>query len=514
MSWRERFDGMRERFDGWLNPVAVKELRQAVRGRFIVTIISLSLLAQIVTVAGFMVTDLVGDRMTSGSGAIAFTILFMLLNAGTLLFVPLYGGVRMAAERSDTNIDLLFITTIRPRTIVAGKVLTMAALTALIFFTSLPFLIFAYVLRGIDIMTILVLLAFSFLIVCSYAIAALFIGSIPSTKPFKLMLGFGFFAAMVSTFFTLAGIVGSIAQVSVTATYLHTSIWEFVTGPVGVLIVVDFVLLVLTAAVIAPPTANRALPIRVTLLALWALSLVTVTRHATANRNALELVIWASVQIGIASLVLFSATGERERWGARVARTIPRNPFGRALAFLFYSGAAGGTLWALLLLLLTPVVYEIVRAQLPPPWHGRHASHLLRLLEASLCLYGYAMTALLLRRKVLKRIPARATWGIALALFVLGAIVPPLIFFASFSNTGQLKQTFLYATLFNPFPQFEARTNPLRIIVLGSWALLMFSANASWIAAQWRGFRRPNGESAAVDEESGGTLALTEVSRP
>ena len=106
---------LRERFDDGINPIVVKELRQAVRGRFVVTVITLSLAAQLIAVAVLAVTERISLQNVNAQpvGLGAFMTIFTLLFTACIFFVPMYSGFRMASERSDTNVDLLFITTIR-----------------------------------------------------------------------------------------------------------------------------------------------------------------------------------------------------------------------------------------------------------------------------------------------------------------------------------------------------------------------------------------------------------------
>ncbi|MEZ6193493.1 MAG: hypothetical protein R3C45_19660 [Phycisphaerales bacterium] len=49
-----------------------------------------------------------------------------------LLFVPLYVGRRLAVERSGVTSDLLFVSTIRPSSIVWGKLLASMIVMAMI----------------------------------------------------------------------------------------------------------------------------------------------------------------------------------------------------------------------------------------------------------------------------------------------------------------------------------------------------------------------------------------------
>ena len=51
--------------------------------------------------------------------------------------------------------------------------------------------------------------------------------------------------------------------------------------------------------------------------------------------------MWLIVLV-IRYIQLLISINERDSWGPRVARAIPRSQLLRPLAFLFYSGAAGG----------------------------------------------------------------------------------------------------------------------------------------------------------------------------
>ena len=77
--------------------------------------------------------------------------------------MPLYAGIRLSLERNDSNLDLLYITTIRPGAIVRGKYFASLALTLLIFSACMPFIVFTYLLRGVNLVSIFWILLFGFL---------------------------------------------------------------------------------------------------------------------------------------------------------------------------------------------------------------------------------------------------------------------------------------------------------------------------------------------------------------
>ena len=116
-------------------------------------------------------------------------------------FVPAYAAIRLSFERNDANTDLLFVTTITPGKIVRGKYFTAMALTLLIFSAWMPFMILTYLLRGIDLPTIFLILAFAF-VVCAIANAVgIFAGAVSGSW---LIRGLVDTAAVFFLFYTTA----------------------------------------------------------------------------------------------------------------------------------------------------------------------------------------------------------------------------------------------------------------------------------------------------------------------
>jgi len=478
------------RFDDWINPIAMKELRQAVRGKFVMVALILSLLAQLVTVAVLSImTALQANPQAAGPDA--FTVIFSVVFTAGIFFVPMYSGFRMAAERSDANVDLLFITTIRPRTIVFGKLQAVTGIVVLLFSASLPFLVFSYVLRGVDFVTIAILLALAMAVVISQSVVALFIGALPASRPFKILLAIGFF---FSTFAVYAPVLGFAAQLLRFGTPMLTGapqFWMMAAMFAAVVVTIDAMLLVLTTAMITPAAANRALPIRVMLAVVWLLSLAVPLWSAMEYRSGLALLVWAIAQLVLITIVLLSATSERESWGARVARTIPRNPKVRPLAFLFYSGSAGGTLWAVLLYAATILTYwrAVVLTRSATPKEATTLT--VFLVDGAVAMLAYAMTAVLLRRTVLKRVPAGRTWGLALGVFMLLTVFPPLAILTRDAESMNWTTYVHITTLANPFPTMmrPAELQLARTLFLAVWAGLATAANAPWFKSQIRKFK-------------------------
>jgi len=487
--------------DDAVSPVAIKELRQAVRGRFVVATLILSLLAQTVTMFITMINQKLDALPLEHSpvGRLAFFPLFGVLFTACIFFVPMYCGLRMMAERSDSNVDLLFITTIKPRSIMLGKLLAATALVGLLFSASMPFLIFCYVLRGIDFVAVLMLAAIAFFLIISQSILALFVGALPASKPFKLLLGI---VVLVITFVMYAPMMAMVADITRGGAASFFTRAEFRNTALSIgsfILTMDAIFLVAATALITPATANRARPMRTLLATLWTVSGAVIACATFVVVDVDAITMWAVVWLAFIWLVLMSAIGEREEWGPRVARTIPTSFIARRIAFLFYSGP-GGILWALLFMAATVAAVAGAARLLPDPSSYPVPIRLTWMIDGCFGITAYAMTALFIRRRWLaRRVPPRNTWAIALVLFLFGAIVPPIIFFVIYNETQTFNDYFHLAMMGNPFPMTSrSRVFLSRTLFLGVWAGVSTLANARWLADRFAHFRRGGAAAASA----------------
>jgi hypothetical protein len=173
-----------ERMDDWMNPIVVKELRQAVLSKVVVAALMLFLFIEIFILGTTLLSSSGASQveMDFNSGRRLFGILQSIM-FGACMLVPIYVGVRLGAERSGTNSDLMFISRLKPRAIVAGKLQSGVVLILLIFSACTPFMAFAYLLRGIDIPTILFIVAMDFVLATAAIVEVIFLAVIPAVLP-------------------------------------------------------------------------------------------------------------------------------------------------------------------------------------------------------------------------------------------------------------------------------------------------------------------------------------------
>jgi hypothetical protein len=506
--------GIFAKLDDALNPIVVKELRQAVQSRFVVAVLLLFLALQLLVMGIFLIVNSIDGRLERSdfqAGRDVFALLQGVLLATCMLFLPAYTGFRLAAEHSDTNTDLLFITTLPGRAIISGKFIAAVVLALMIFSACMPFMAFTYFLRGIDLPSIFFVITFDFVVVLGSVMLTIFLAVVPGNRVLKSLLG----------------LIGLIALLIVFGMTLSTTLMFLDFGVVGMfetrefwiaiacmgLGVIGFNALLYTwsVALVNPPSSNRALPSRLMLTALWAVSGGLVWSFSRQLGHEGPLWSWVLFTVPLLALYVVIAINEREHWTPRVARTIPRRWWLRVPAFLFYSGAAGGVLHALLLFALTGLTVLlwcdgawVVHGYGPMGPIGRGTPYMRSFLLVSfevvamlfLYVYCYGLTAVALRRLLLPREQAIFTWVVGAMLMALGSAVPLVLAFlvhggrwSFFSDYGWM--------LFNPIAGMiaagEGYSRPhvrdAFFVTVLSWAAVATLLNLPWFFRQMARFR-------------------------
>jgi hypothetical protein len=154
----------RRRASDRLNPILVKEVRQSLRGRFFKVLFWITL--GVATFAGLMVVAMAASEDGVRScGQEYFIVMFGCLSAAVHAFVPFSAFLSTGAEWDENTHDLLVLSNLTPRQIVAGKLCSALTQGLLYYSTFGPFLVFAFLLNGIDLLTVGVLLSCS-LVTC------------------------------------------------------------------------------------------------------------------------------------------------------------------------------------------------------------------------------------------------------------------------------------------------------------------------------------------------------------
>jgi hypothetical protein len=462
--------GILDRLDDAINPIVVKELRQAVKSRLVVNTLLLFLLLEVVILAVFLMFQEI--RTPEGANAQAGQTMFLTLQGimlgACMLLVPAYTAVRLAAERSDTNVDLLFISTLKPRSIILGKFLAAGVLVLLIFSACAPFMTFTYLLRGIDIPTILMVLALDFLVVMAATMLSVFLACVPANLILKAVLLLIGLAGLVAIFgYAMAASVFLVEEGYLLRVRPEV-FWGLALGVGAAILTQTGQFFVWAVALINPPSANRALLVRLYTTALCLVTFAAAVGVAYAVKHPGPIYIWQGWMLALFLIHMTIGISEREQLGPRVARTIPRNGTLRVLAFLFYSGAAGGILFSVLLgtfvLIAAPVTIRLMNARflasgLPSshdPWHPAFVMTVI-----ALYIYSFSLLGVLIRRLLLRnRLRTGFTWLLSLIAFAVGCAVPYLFILTIPQNSVQFERDHKWLTLTNPIAAAFAAGDP------------------------------------------------------
>lgn len=181
-----------------INPVLLKELRQAMRSRALAVSVTGMTAMQFLAVSFFIVRREFLVRGDKALGMPVFEALITILTVVTLFLLPLYVGARLAVERRESDLDLMFITALPPQKIVSGKLLAGAFVTILLFSVSAPFMTLANLMRGMDLLNVSLILFCLFWAVCVAMQIAMLLASLPFPFFVRVVIGLLFAAGLAA----------------------------------------------------------------------------------------------------------------------------------------------------------------------------------------------------------------------------------------------------------------------------------------------------------------------------
>jgi hypothetical protein len=430
----ERVSVWSDRVSDYFNPILVKEVRQSLRSwTFLGTFAMLVLASWLVSVFG---VSLAGPGAAYGqTGAALFYAYFLVLGFACFLIVPFSAYRSLLQERDLATFEVLSITTLRPGQIVMGKLLSSCAQMFVFLSALTPFVAFTYLLRGIDILTIigaLVLATFAGVglsMIC-LTLSALFYGRGWGALQTLFVFGqlFGSFFALTSMIFAASAagamFVGSPGYWGMILLWLTYYVGYF------------YLLYAISVAQLTFEADNRSSRMR---LALSGLALVSITWLTGAHwvgtfgstwlpRSAVEEVSLAIGWVGLfhwAGFGLFFVT-EPDRLSDRVRRSIPRIGLLRLLGAQYFPGGALGLVFSIVHLAVTLALVVTIHVFVS----GTIDNNVIALGVANLYVMIYLGAACWLARVGSKNAPgfnsghARVTIVI---LAAIAAIVPALI---------------------------------------------------------------------------------------
>jgi len=346
--------GRIERWISWFadqsSPVLVKEVRQALKSRsFLLTYMLLLLAALIWSVLGMSIA------LTEGipdAGGVMLVGYLWILGFPLSIVVPLTAYRSLCREFEEDTLHLVSITTMSPRKLIIGKLISALAQMVIYLSALAPCIAFTWLLRGLDVFQILFALVLAVIGSASLSAAGLFLASISRNPVFRIVVlvgmivGLGFVYVMWCAF-RVAIQEGELDTFSI-AFQIHL-FCIFAMGTSG------YLLLEAAASTISFPADNRSTPIRIAMMvqtvAMMALGTGMVAFNGLGMSDSASEIGMAVIMFSMCAcmywMIMGSAlAGESPVLSARVRRSMPRTIVGKTFFAMLMPGGGRGYLFA------------------------------------------------------------------------------------------------------------------------------------------------------------------------
>lgn len=333
------------RLSDWLNPILVKETRQAVRSwSFTLTFLLVLAACWVVTIGG---VALIGPSIyfAAGGGEL-FRAYFAVLTLPMLVVVPFAAFRSLVAEREDNTYDVVSITTLRPRQIIGGK-LGSAVVQMIVYVSAVaPCLAFTYLLRGIDAPTIVLLLLYTFLASLALSMGGLLLATLARQHYGHLVISVGFVAVLLFVF----GQAQDVAATMVRNGYSLVGSHEFWVSQffLATVYATSLVLAYFTAAaMITFASENRSTPLRILMIFQQA-AFVGWAAYLWIDGDYSPAIVAEMMNLFCCYWFLMGAMldGERAELSRRTMRRLPQSVSGRVLFTWLNPGPSSGYVFA------------------------------------------------------------------------------------------------------------------------------------------------------------------------
>ncbi len=360
----DRIEALLERWGDRLNPILVKEARQALKSKqFTISFALLLICGWAWSILG--VISQMPDIYYAPSGMMLLSGYYFVLAVPLLLIVPFSSFRSLAAEREDGTYELLSISTLSSRQIVTGK-LGSSLLQMMVYYSALaPCIAFTYMLRGVDLISIALLLLYTFCVSVLLCCVGLVFAGLARSRQWQSLISVVLLLGLAFVGFWWA--IGVAEMLDGSLDNLPVDDLEFWTAQLAVLTAfVSYVALLIAVAAAQNSFAsdNRSTPIRV-VIAIQNLLYIGWVAYAWFQFGAVEMLLVAFIFAGIHWCVYgILMTGESAVLSPRVRRQLPMSFLGRVYLTWFNPGSGTGFVFAVShMLLLAGLVTTAVITQ-------------------------------------------------------------------------------------------------------------------------------------------------------
>ncbi len=346
-NWLIRLDDWCERIGDSLNPILVKETRQALKSRQFVGTFSVLLIAALAwTIIGSL--SMMPGIYTSPSAPRMLIGYYLVLALPMLIVVPLAAYRSLEGEIDDGTLELLSITVLSPWQIVLGK-LASAMLQMLLYFVALfPCVAYAYTLRGVDLPTTLLMMGILLVAGVVLTIVALFFAPLARTRTGRVTTLLAVMLLLLGAEWGLAFMV--ISMILEGNSLTPDQMFFVVTSSLLLAVAVGHLLLTATAAQLTPESENRSTHLRIALMSLSAIvmGLGMLATRLLAQDAIPFVIMFALFLAALWTLVSSMMAGESAIMTPRIRRELPSSLLARATLTWLTPGPVSGLVFSVI----------------------------------------------------------------------------------------------------------------------------------------------------------------------
>lgn len=353
----QRFETALARLSDRLNPILVKEARQALRSRqFTSTLLMMLAAGWAWSILGLALLG--PSAYYNAEGPAMFFVYYIILAAPLLIVIPYVAFHSMSSERQDRTYELVSITSLNARQILTGK-LCGSGLQMMVYLSALfPCLAFTYLLRGLNIFSVFLVVAYTCFLSLGLSMLGLMLAALSPPRQRQIVQGVLFAVLLVYSFGGTIGIVSSLVAAEGVRVD-DPEFWQFNLFLATVYLNAFAIVFLAARSLLTTACQNRSTALRVAL--------------AAAMLSALAWTAWAMLKWDddIVYALIFGATlfwfftgmlmvGESRMLSPRVKRGLPQSTLGRVFLTAFAPGPGTGYMFAVGGMMVVSVVGSIV----------------------------------------------------------------------------------------------------------------------------------------------------------
>jgi hypothetical protein len=332
----------------WLNPILVKETRQALKSsQFTITFVLMLVACWIATIG---VVAYVGPRIFySAEGGTLLVWYYAILALPLMVVVPLAAFRSLTAEREDNTYDLLSITALKPRQIISGKLGSSITQMAVYFSAITPCLAFTYLLRGVDLPTIAVLLLYTFFWSLGLSMVGILLATLTPQRFVQVFILVVFVAALLLMFWLSIVMGMNAVNLGRAAIFGVNSQFWIATSVMATAYATFFSLAYFASSgMITFTSENRSTPLRICMIVQQA-AFVGWMAYAWIGESYSEGPVAVTMMLGAVYWFVMGTllTAERPGISQRVRRRLPQSFFGRMFFSWLNPGPGNGYMFVI-----------------------------------------------------------------------------------------------------------------------------------------------------------------------